>query len=371
MLAFPCNASLLLSQRSLVGLGLPNPDKAWENSPNQDVDDPRLGAFCFHAFFFARSSFSLIIVESFTLEDALCRLYLERTLVPGQSEFALTGLIYSVIRRNLDVALYYNHPLSFWTPGDDRQWYPGYLPRRHEDTQRNEIYRRWRDSACDSLDILHWEILGRSATVGGHESPIFLQLHLARIAILAPCPELLRMFGADSEVGTSLSTLSNKEIIQNWLQLDQHKARLAVLHAGATFWHVRHADTSSFTQPLAIFLAAIVLWVYGCHEYFDGLRRQQCDVDLPTSSRSQESNIEQPDSMHVDRPFDDELAQFFIRTGQVQLYMHRVGKVCSIDGPSRVLCETKSLLLRRERIWGVSRHYIACLQDALNSSPWK
>ncbi|OJJ47557.1 hypothetical protein ASPZODRAFT_131081 [Penicilliopsis zonata CBS 506.65] len=341
MLAFPENTSLLISQRSLLNLDLPCPDRVWEDGEDHSK------------------------IESFTLEEALCRLYMERKLVPEQSEFALTGLIYGVIRCNLDVACYYSNPLSFWTPGDAQDTNIHHHHRhhnRHDNKQRDSLYWRWRDSTCDCLDTLHWEILGRSAAAGGHEAPIFLHLHLARLAILAPCPELLRMFEANSESGTLFSVLSDKSVVQTWLQLDQHKARLAVLHAGAMFWHLRHVEATSFSQPLAIFLAALILWAYGCHEYFDAK-----DHSAATAAAADPA---EPDRMHVDRPFDDELAQLFIRTGRIELYMHPVGKICSAGGPERVLGEAKALLQRRMRVWGVSKHYIARLEDALGSSPW-
>jgi hypothetical protein len=47
-----------------------------------------------------------------------------------------------------------------------------------------------------------------------------------------------------------------------WAIRDQFKARLAIVHAGAMFWHVRRYSTNSFAEPFAIYMSTLVIWAY-------------------------------------------------------------------------------------------------------------
>lgn len=141
---------------------------------------------------------------------------------------------------------------------------------------RISSYTNWRNKTCDSLDVLHWDALGTSATLGGREDVVFLHLHLSRLMILTPMRELLAYFSASISPTAPLNgpfippdlydnCLSKKHcgrIISTWVHNDRYKARLAVVHAGATFWHVRRYSTESFAQPLAVYLASITLWAF-------------------------------------------------------------------------------------------------------------
>lgn len=117
----------------------------------------------------------------------------------------------------------------------------------------------------------------------GMEHPTVLHLHLARV-FLAPLGYIVRFAQLLSST-TSCSTLNSSpnpnllnEIIsqnqrthlrtlrthiQKWATQDQHKARLAVIHAAALFWHVRCFSIDGFYEAEAVFSASLVLWAYG------------------------------------------------------------------------------------------------------------
>lgn len=365
------DTSFPLTSSTFLRFELPGPDNIWKGSTGNQSCYPQQGNY----FTTVSIGYSLRpLLGSVTFEDALCQLYQERRLVPGLSEFGLTGLIYGVIRQTLGLAQQIQDPLLSSIPdGEERRDFSGH---KSINLVRTHMYEAWKNSACDCLDILHWEMLSRSAEASGREGPIFLHLHLARLVILTPYQELLRLFSANC--GTEFdTTLIAEDVIKRWLVLDQHKARLAVLHAGAMFWHQRRYGADSFLQPFGIFLAALVLWAYG-NERFSG----HCDPTMPHFSPHTDKtrqrlpslpflpiSDQEPEMMYVDRPFDDELAQLFIGGGYIQLYMRQVGKLSSPEGPSRVLQEAKSLLQQRQNIWGVSKLYIAQLDKALAREP--
>jgi hypothetical protein len=113
---------------------------------------------------------------------------MEKRLPPNLTEFSTTVLILAIYRKNKDVIREQQTELSTWVPtaksqartlqfdGDRGETWPPSSP----------LLSKWRNSACDSLDILHWSANSKVARAGGWEHPTILQLHLSRLIILAP-----------------------------------------------------------------------------------------------------------------------------------------------------------------------------------------
>jgi len=131
-----------------------------------------------------------------------------------------------------------------------------------------QTYSKWRNSACDCLDILHWHANSVIGAASGMEHPTVLHLHLARVILLTPFRQITQLahlmtneplptFEEDFEIPTL------KRHIQRWVLEDQHKARLAMIHAGVLFWHVRRFSADAFYEPSSVFLATLALWAYG------------------------------------------------------------------------------------------------------------
>jgi hypothetical protein len=342
-------------------------------------------------------------------QKALQVLYVERRLATQMSEFGSMVLIHGLIHRTWDVAKSFEDSLSLWTPGamtdhqssSRRGLIHKYLPSIPE-------FSRWRNSACDCLDELHWEALGASARADRLEGPIFLKLHLARSVLLTPVKELEGLVNAIGSRSRPSQLPHDRlpfyqsydecyKIVRIWAERDKYKARLAVVHASATFWHVRRYSSDAFMQPFAVFLATIVLWAYSAFsqrrkqqephpmEAFENEQQQSqataCGTEdgqviegtnnavedhnayPPSESRPVSPRI--PEFMHLDRPFDDEIGQRFIRDGdRMKAFMEGVGDLCSEIAPRLVLREGARILRNRCRTWTIAENYAAILDAA-------
>ncbi|KAJ6102575.1 hypothetical protein N7486_005002 [Penicillium sp. IBT 16267x] len=293
-----------------------------------------------------------------SLHDAVHILYIEKRLVSGIGEFSHILLIHALYHRMWEVGDYFRRPLSFWTPTAKKQsretaipigsvWLPG-IPS----------YSKWRNSACDCLDILHWTANSTIAKAAGLEHPTVLHLHAARLVLLAPFREirsLVTSLTSDKLRWSRRTHAIEWQYIWRWIRHDQYKARLSIIHAGVTLWHVRRYSTNAFHEPAAVFVAVLTLWAYGsCHVH----------SPMESSPHSQASRAvpsQEPSFIHLDRPCDDELVQLFVREGHsMRGNITGVGDICAPEGPERILrigCETLSNLTA----WGSSKRFIAIL----------
>ena len=331
---------------------------------------------------------------------------------PSIGEFGRILLIHGLYRRTWEVAKYHKHNLSNWTPSAQITEQPSEkLTHLSTWLPANPIFSKWRNSACDCLDVLHWSANSNVALNEGVEHPTILHLHLARLILLAPVITLRNIASSivrssrhlDSR-GVLPGTLDNKERVEmmGWVDQDQHKARLSLVHAGAIFWHVRRFSCDSIMEPFAVYLASLVVWAYATFSRLKGQRHLTQDnvqsnssgqqplskrslnysgtesnpsvshsstgpacQPLPIvgsstiypiySSHSSSSQLSEhaealePDLafIQLDRPCDDELVQTFVLHGnQMTGYMSRIGDICGIDGPQKVLREGANFLMR-------------------------
>lgn len=293
-------------------------------------------------------------------------LYMEKKLPQNLSDFSTTILIYAICRRTKE-AVYQNQTrLNSWIPTADVQkctsgntvdetWPPS-LP----------VLSRWRNSACDSLDLLHWNANAIIAKAGGWEHPAVLHLHLSRLVLLAPIP-YLQTLAAAASARFSSRTVDIKKIetarahIVKWALQDHYKARLSIVHAGAMLWHIRRYSVGDFLEPFGIFAATLVVWSYSTMMLFlkhhgsgpqvsgDALTDLQ-DGPLPldngliemlsrTSTMETEEDLD-PKFLHLDRPCDDEMVQTYVRLGdKMSGHMSRVGDICKEGAPKKILNE--------------------------------
>ncbi|KAG2413241.1 hypothetical protein HFD88_002430 [Aspergillus terreus] len=119
-------------------------------------------------------------------------------------------------------------------------------------------------------DTLHWEANSICAKNAGIEHPAVLHLHLARVIILAPYVQIRVVADYIAAHGTCTPSVPDavraaEGEIYAWLRHDQFRARLAVVHAGALFWHIRRYSRGAFYEPPALFLASLTLWAYGTY----------------------------------------------------------------------------------------------------------
>ncbi|KAK1146095.1 hypothetical protein N8T08_003743 [Aspergillus melleus] len=292
---------------------------------------------------------------SFSLYDAVLIMYIEKRLVPSMGEFSHILLIHALYHRMWEVGDYFRRPLSFWNPTAKKQSREAAIPTGSVWLPGIPSYSKWRNSACDCLDILHWTANSITAKAGGFEHPTFLHLHEARIVLLAPFHEI-------RSLATSLATgkvhwngrqqAIEWHYIQRWIKHDQYKARLAVIHAGTSLWHIQRYSTNAFHEPVAAFLAILTLWAYGlCHP-------QVWPEAGGSYAGSMRRPSNEPSSVQLDRPCDDELVQMFVREGQVMRgNITGVGDICSPDGPKRIL-RAGCAILAGINSWGISKQFM-------------
>ncbi|KAF4449184.1 hypothetical protein F53441_7486 [Fusarium austroafricanum] len=328
-----------------------------------------------------------------TVLEALHLLYMEKRQPPNLTEFGNIILIYAVCRRTKEAAYQSETALSRWTP-------VAHIESRTESSSVIEswppslqILTRWRNSACDVFDILHWKANGKAANAGGSEHPTILHLHLSRLYILAPTKYLQRVAAAAVLLKGSNGVQSNFEYseacnhLYRWANIDQYKARLSIIHAGALLWHVRRYSSKGFVEPHAIYLATLSIWAYSVFATRRPEPQRQQDDATPSSMPTFEGRISQesieneeqdgeeepePEFIHLDRPCDDEMVQVYIRLGHKMAgYMQRVGNICSSDSPPKILKEgirMISLTKFKERGWGIEASFVKSLTSLLHAT---
>ncbi|KAB5545900.1 hypothetical protein GE09DRAFT_222828 [Coniochaeta sp. 2T2.1] len=342
--------------------------------------------------------------QTCTVFQALEMMYMEKRLPPNLSEFGTTLLVLAIYRKNKEVIREQQTELSAWVPQAKIQARTPYFDKDVDETwpPSSSLLSKWRNSACDSLDILHWSANSKVARAGGWEHATILLLHLSRLVILAPTEHMqdlafLSLQGASNNQGASATRTAKYVKARNhllqWAVRDQYKARLSIIHAGALFWHARRYSTNSFMEPFAIYIATLVAWAYSVSTQFvgtgqigemptnsQGTRNIRSDLDTNTGGSSRgnyagEAAAEQQDGspaeesesdpepsfIHLDRPCDDELVQIYVRLGhKMPGYMSGVGSICAPGAPAKILREGIRLLLgepghRRHGAWGQGR----------------
>ncbi|KAG4429874.1 hypothetical protein IFR05_014642 [Cadophora sp. M221] len=290
---------------------------------------------------------------SASLHDTIKLAYIEKRLQSSTGEFSRILCVHALFHRTWEVEEYFKQSLTLWTPTAEKQnietiegslpmWLPG-----------NPTYSKWRNSACDCLDILHWHANSVIGAASGMEHPTVLHLHLARVILLTPIQQILdltKLLIDTSAPSNEPQIVSLRRHIRRWALEDQHKARLATIHAGVLFWHVRRYSSDAFHEPSSVLLATLSLWAYGTFAPHTPPKRPNPNANANNSTSPGSAPLDSdqdaeatslfPTSIQLDRPADDELVQLFVKRGQsMRANITGVGNLCSAKGPLRVLNE--------------------------------
>ncbi|EWY88087.1 hypothetical protein FOYG_09435 [Fusarium oxysporum NRRL 32931] len=328
-----------------------------------------------------------------TVLEALHILYMEKRQPSNLTEFGNIVLIYAVCARTKEAAYQYGTALSRWTP-------VAHVEPRKESVSMTETWpptlemvTRWRNSACDAFDILHWKANGKAANAGGTEHPTILHLHLSRLYILTPTKHFQKVAASavlrqnDNKLQNNMEYSEACNHIQRWANIDQYKARLSIIHAGALLWHVRRYSSNDFIEPHAIYLATLSIWAYSVfnaprtesqQEHGDAVSRSvpaSGDRESQGSVGNNEAESEEepdPTFIHLDRPCDDEMVQVYIRLGHKMAgHMQRVGNICSPNAPPKILREGIRMLSHaraKNKEWGIEASYVKGLTSLLHGT---
>ncbi|KAK4079012.1 transcriptional regulator family: Fungal Specific TF and C2H2 zinc finger [Trichoderma harzianum] len=307
--------------------------------------------------------------SSATLLAAIEMLYIEKRLPDSLSEFSTILIIHSIWRRTKEVINQNRTQLANWTPSATIQTRETHQSASTETwPPSSQILSKWRNSACDCLDILHWRANAKAATAGGLEHPTIMYLHLSRLILLTPVAQIQTL--ATNPRNTNTTNLAVNQAytdasnhVLKWAMNDSFKARLAIIHAGALFWHIRRYSTRSFLEPFTIYMATLIIWAYSVSVQF---ARQQEEFQAapsmegplspeartvaaachqPTTSTQDEELCSELPFFFIDRPCDDEMVQMYLRFGnKMSAHMARVGIITQASAPSKILQEGIRLL---------------------------
>lgn len=315
------------------------------------------------------------------LTKAMEELYVGKFVPSDRGEFARILMVHALFRRSWEIEAYFKQPISQWEPNAHRERSTGNFSGPLVWLPSIPTYIRWQNSSCDALDVLHWQA---NATIGkacGLEHPTVLHLHIARIILLVPYESLVKLtrrLAEDrrSDVTDSTDAVYGPEglLLRKWAINHQYKARLAVIHAGVAFWHIRRHSTDAFYEAPAIALSALTLWAFGTFAKPTSAENRPANLNAAqpalVSDASQSPGSNRPtgrpgntepsvcEIILLDRPTDDELVQHFIKHGgDMQAHISGIGDLYKPDSPGLVLQQGCRLLRENAKCWGVAREW--------------
>lgn len=275
----------------------------------------------------------------------------------------------------------------------------------------SSIFVKWRNAACDALDVLHCAANSRAAE-SCREEPTIFYLHLARIILLSPCvhfqilaqdPLLRARSGLFVNTSYQDRFENSRSQVFQWAIRDQFKARLSVIHAGALLWHVRRFSTDSFIEPFGVYISTLLLWAYSLSSQ---TVRAQCSMTHQNESHNHQPSLNEntsinsltgedyagtdesdaePRLIYLDRPLDDELVQMYICMGnKVSAHLKGVGDITSDGAPIKILRQGYYLLAGERysgrnstssasgninfQTWGVQQTWAATIRSLIEAS---
>lgn len=298
-------------------------------------------------------------------------LYIEKKLPESLSDFSNILIIHGIWRRTKEVIIQHQTRLANWTPSATIQTREAQQRSLAETwPPSNPTLSKWRNSACDCLDILHWRANSKAAGAGGLEHPTIMYLHLSRLILLTPVAQIQTLATSSSVTTASDIALSRKHTdasncVLKWAMNDSFKARLAIIHAGSLFWHIRRYSRRGFLEPFAIYTATLVIWAYSVSAQF---AKQQEELqaapspgtEQPTTSAEDEELYSELNVIYIDRPCDDEMVQLYLRHGdKMSAHMARVGVITEASASNKILREGIRLL--ENGTWEVDGVYMEVL----------
>ena len=324
-----------------------------------------------------------------TLVDTLQKLYYYKTFPAKQSEFVRVLVIHGLFHRLWEVERYYSGPLSHWEPSSSRPSGDAPFPKDSPWLPSVATFRNWQNASCDALDVLHWQANSTIGQMRGLEHPTVLHLHFSRVVLLSPYEDILALarslVSARGDTAGRQSTNKSMRLVRRWAVQHQYKARLACIHAGVTFWHVRRHGIDAFYEAPSVALAALTLWAFSIFADRQASDKRGKLTSLITNGIStntmhnanggpsitnddnSDDDSEDGSIILLDHPTDDELVQQFIRDGAtMRPHLGGAGEVFSPRAPPRILA-LGIKLLRQQDCWACSAEWIKLLEQLRKS----
>lgn len=140
-----------------------------------------------------------------TLTSAISQIFQQKQVRAEIGEFGRILLLHGVYHELHRVRLYFQRPMSVWTPGsalphhdqpatgaDISEAVPGEVgPDSPPWLSETPVFAAWRNAALDCVDVLHWWANGIIALQSGIEHPTVFHLHFSRTVLLVPVQEIV------------------------------------------------------------------------------------------------------------------------------------------------------------------------------------
>ncbi|KAJ4993600.1 hypothetical protein SVAN01_00654 [Stagonosporopsis vannaccii] len=337
-----------------------------------------------------------------SLSSATVMLFQEKKVAAELGQFSRVILLHSVYREIFQLKDCFARPFGSWVPSvqqhNSENGVESPTSPAISDRGGRSLLHSWRNAGLDCVDVLHWAANGTIALQAGAEHPTVLHLHLSRTIILTPFDQFQTLANsvisfaqkstpATLDLSRRQAAIDAERDILEWAQRDQCKARLAVLHSGCLFWHIRRYSCRAFYEPMAVFLATLTIWAYSSYvsrtagvtqvasdranNSFDKVsasqpfRENDLDNEDAAHSQSDEETEQAPTFIHLDRPNDDEMVQAFVRFGTasaIRANIAGVGDIYSVKGPAKILKEGRKILTKVSTAWGRTDRYFSTLE---------
>lgn len=312
------------------------------------------------------------------ISSAIRRIFQEKETKPDIGEFGRVLLLHGIFHEINQVRFYYQRPLSTWIPNALHPSPAASSPQSVATPWLNEThtFAAWRNAALDCVDVLHWWANGMIALQSGMEHPTVLHLHFSRIVLLVPIEEILLLVTSVADHSTNddgderprPSTAevyeAEREVLR-WAHRDESKARLAAIHCGCVFWHLRRFSTMAFYESQCILIATLTLWAYSyCASRG---RTMTAEEAVAAPEPDSEPNDDDPEFIWLDRPNDDEMVQYFVRSGRpdvMKAYVSAVGDIYEPGSPAKILKAGLKILDTVAFAWGRDGKSVDLLERA-------
>ena len=149
-----------------------------------------------------------------SLPQALQEIYVEKWLPRDRGEFARVIMLHGLFSRSWETERYFSNPLSQWEPTHKKESSDKVLPSVPIWPPSVSTHLKFQNSACDCLDILHWQANSTIGQASGLEHPTVAFLHLSRVVLLSPINAIVRL-AKSRAYGTTPST-KDINFIQRW-----------------------------------------------------------------------------------------------------------------------------------------------------------
>lgn len=178
-----------------------------------------------------------------TITSAISQLFYQKQVKAEIGEFGRILLLHGVYHELHQVRLYFQRPMSMWTPGSARprqdqaptgagivEVIPGEVgPDSLPWLSETPHFAAWRNAALDCVDVLHWWANGIIALQSGIEHPTVFHLHFSRTVLLVPVQEIMLLVTSitnltcsyeDQEASPTALLRAEKEVIR-WSHQDE------------------------------------------------------------------------------------------------------------------------------------------------------